>query len=89
MTDKAALEYGDVTIELKEAVDTWKAPLEKVFPTVSGQTEAKAVKEQLFNTDSIHICSHKIGQQLYLFLYSQEQTVSMTAQKHLNVPERK
>ena len=62
VTDKAALEYGDVTIELKEAVDTWKAPLEKVFPTVSGQTEAKAVQEQLFNTDSIHICSHKIGQ---------------------------
>ena len=62
VTDKTALEYGDVTIELKEAVDTWKAPLEKVFPTVSGQTEAKAVKEQLFNTDSIHICSHKIGQ---------------------------
>ena len=62
VTDKAAFEYGDVTIELKEAVDTWKAPLEKVFPTVSGQTEAKAVKEQLFNTDSIHICSHKIGQ---------------------------
>ena len=62
VTDKAALEYGDVTIELKEAVDTWKAPLEKVFPTVSGQTEKKAVKEQLFNTDSIHICSHKIGQ---------------------------
>lgn len=60
--DKAVFEYGDVTIELKEAVDTWKAPLEKVFPTVSGQTEAKAVKEQLFNTDSIHICSHKIGQ---------------------------
>ena len=62
VTDKAAFEYGDVTIELKEAVDTWKAPLEKVFPTVSGQTEAKAVKEQLFNTDSIHIRSHKIGQ---------------------------
>lgn len=62
VTDKTALEYGDVAIELKEAVDTWKAPLEKVFPTVSGQTEAKAVKEQLFNTDSIHICSHKIGQ---------------------------
>ena len=62
VTDKAAFEYGDVTIELKEAVDTWKAPLEKVFPTVSGQTEVKAVKEQLFNTDSIHICSHKIGQ---------------------------
>ena len=51
-----------MTIELKEAVDTWKAPLEKVFQTVSGQTKAKAVQEQLFNTDSIHICSHKIGQ---------------------------
>ena len=62
VTDKGTIEYSDMVIGLDEAVDTWKAPLEKVFPTVSGQTEAKAVKEELFSTDNIHICSHKIGQ---------------------------
>lgn len=62
VTDKGTIEYSDMVIGLDEAVDTWKAPLEKVFPTVSGQTEAKAVKEELFRTDNIHICSHKIGQ---------------------------
>ena len=62
VTDKGTIEYSDMVIGLEEAVDTWKAPLEKVFPTVSGQTEAKEVKEELFSTDNIHICSHKIGQ---------------------------
>ena len=62
VTDKGTIEYSDMVIGLDEAVNTWKAPLEKVFPTVSGQTEAKAVKEELFRTDNIHICSHKIGQ---------------------------
>ena len=62
VTDKGTIEYSDMVIGLDEAVDTWKAPLEKVFPTVSGQTEAKVVKEELFSTDNIHICSHKIGQ---------------------------
>ena len=62
VTDKGTIEYSDMVIGLDEAVSTWKAPLEKVFPTVSGQTEAKEVKEELFRTDNIHICSHKIGQ---------------------------
>ena len=89
MTDKAAFEYGDVTIELKEAVDTWKAPLEKVFPTVSGQTEAKAVKEQLFNTDSIHICSHKIGQPTVFIPVFPGTNCEYDSAKALNAPERK
>ena len=62
VTDKAEIEYDKMIMGLEEAVTTWKAPLEKVFPTVSGQTENESVKEELFNTDKVHICSHKIGQ---------------------------
>ena len=37
VTDEGAITYGDMTIGLDEAVETWKAPLEKVFPSVSGE----------------------------------------------------
>ena len=62
VTDDAAFSYGDMNITLKEAVETWKAPLEKVFATVSGATKPEPVKEELFKTDDIYICNHKIAQ---------------------------
>ncbi|MBQ9598535.1 MAG: phosphoribosylformylglycinamidine synthase subunit PurQ, partial [Clostridia bacterium] len=34
--EKAAIEIGSVAIDLKEAVDAWTKPLEKVFPTKAG-----------------------------------------------------
>ena len=61
VTDKHTIEYGDMTIALDEAVNTWKAPLEKVFPSVSGKTEAKKVEEKLFDTDKIYVCKNKVA----------------------------
>ncbi len=60
VTDKAAFEYGNVSISLTEAMDAWNAPLEDVFPTESG-VPGTEVKENLFRADSIAICTHKIG----------------------------
>ena len=62
VADTNVIEYCDMTIGLEEAVSTWKAPLEKVFPSVSGATKAEPVEEKLFNTDNIYICNHKIAQ---------------------------
>ena len=62
VTDKGAITYGDMTISLDEAVETWKAPLEKVFATTSGATKPEAVKEELFNTDKIYVCKNKVAQ---------------------------
>ncbi len=62
VADTNTIEYCDMTIGLEEAVSTWKAPLEKVFPSVSGATKAEPVEEKLFNTDNIYICNHKIAQ---------------------------
>ena len=62
VTDRNAIEYGDMTIGLEEVVSTWKAPLESVFPSVSGATKPEPVEEKLFNTDNIYICNHKIAQ---------------------------
>ncbi len=62
VTDTNSIEYCDMTIGLDEAVSTWKAPLEKVFPSISGTVKAEPVEEKLFNAESIYVCSHKIAQ---------------------------
>ncbi len=62
VTDKGAITYGNMTIGLDEAVETWKAPLEKVFATTSGATKSEPVKEELFNTDKIYVCKNKVAQ---------------------------
>lgn len=62
VTADEKISYCDMSISLEEAVNVWKAPLEKVFPSVAGQDGAKAVKEELFNADSIYVCTHKIAQ---------------------------
>ena len=60
VTDRAAFEYGSVSIPLTEALDTWNAPLESVFPTESG-VKQEEVKQEVFKADQIVICNHKIG----------------------------
>ena len=37
VTDRGAFEYGNVTISMEEALDTWMTPLEDVFPTAAGR----------------------------------------------------
>ena len=60
VTDKADFEYGNVSITLDEALKTWDATLEDVFPTESG-VKKEEVKNEVFKADNIVICDHKIG----------------------------
>ena len=60
VTDRASFEYGPVSISLKEALDAWNAPLEKVFPTESG-VKQEEIPQQLFKADKVTVCTHKIG----------------------------
>ncbi|MGN0332933.1 MAG: phosphoribosylformylglycinamidine synthase [Lachnospiraceae bacterium] len=63
VTDDASFSYKDMVISEKEAEDTWKSTLEKVFKTNSGAEGQDAkVETGLYNTSNIHICSHKIAQ---------------------------
>ena len=65
VTDKATIEYKDMSITMAEALETWKAPLEKVFKTRSGSETDDIMKKEdrgLYKAESIHICSHKIAQ---------------------------
>ncbi|MCI9163862.1 MAG: phosphoribosylformylglycinamidine synthase [Lachnospiraceae bacterium] len=61
VTGRAALEYGPVSIPLDEALEHWTNTLEKVFPTRSG-VEQSQVPNEVYRTDSVYICSHKLAQ---------------------------
>ena len=58
---KAGFEYGGVSVGLEDALKAWKAPLESVFPTVAVKG-SEPVESPLYHAESVHICSHKIGQ---------------------------
>ena len=52
--------YGDMKIDTEEALKTWEAPLEKVFPTRAAAGTEK-VESPLYKADSIYVCKHKVA----------------------------
>ena len=61
VTDKAAFEYGNVSISMDEALHAWTKTLEDVFPTES-KVEQKPVRNDIYNTDQVYVCKHKVAQ---------------------------
>ena len=62
VSENKLFKYGDAEITLAEAKTAWEEPLEKVFATKSATSSDEKIKERLFNTSDIHICSHKLAQ---------------------------
>ena len=60
VTDDGEFNYSDTKITLDEALNTWKAPLEKVFPTVAIKGN-EPVESKLYKADSIYICKEKVA----------------------------
>ncbi len=57
---ESTLCYGDMTIELTDALQAWEKPLEKVFPTKSGEKQAP-IKEQIYGTKQIYVCKNRVA----------------------------
>ena len=74
VTADDTISYGEMQLDLNEAVTAWKGTLESVFPTVSDEkqkmqnidvqpaSEKAVIENGLYRTSDIHICTHKIGQ---------------------------
>ncbi len=60
VTEDAAFKYQDTVIDMETAISAWKAPLEKVFPSVSGEAQPK-VDTGLYHADSIYVCRNKVA----------------------------
>ena len=58
VTNRGAFTYGSMKISMKQALETWEAPLEKVFPTRS--TDNKEILDTpVYNTKDIYVCKNK------------------------------
>lgn len=60
VTEKPAFVWGDTELSEEEAVETWKKPLEKVFPTKAVKG-AEKVETGLYRADSIYVCKNKVA----------------------------
>ncbi len=60
VTEEAAFTYGDVKVDLEEALAAWKKPLEKVFPTIAVKDKTP-VESGLYKADQIYVCKNKIA----------------------------
>ncbi len=60
VTDDKTFSYGTVSISEEEALDTWKTPLEKVFPTRAYKGDDK-IEEKLYKADSVYVCRNKVA----------------------------
>ena len=64
VTKEAAIEYANMKLSLEEALEAWKKPLEKVFPTKSYE-DTKALTDELYDVktkgESIYIAKNKVA----------------------------
>ena len=60
VTEEETIKYGDMVITMDEAVSTWEAPLEKVFPT--RVTDDKTVLDTpIYTGGSVYVCKNKVA----------------------------
>ena len=61
VTDDGKFSYGNTVITEKEAEETWKGTLERVFKTTSGEDNEKQAKDDLYHAENIYVCKHKVA----------------------------
>ena len=60
VTEEATIKYGDMVITMDDAISTWEAPLEKVFPT--RVTDDKTVLDTpIYTGGSVYVCKNKVA----------------------------
>lgn len=58
--DEKAIKYGNMTIDLDDAIKVWEKPLEKVFPT-KASTDTKTLDTPLYDKGQIYVCKNKVA----------------------------
>ena len=60
VTEEETIKYGDMVITMDDAIATWEAPLEKVFPT--RVTDDKTVLDTpIYTGGSVYVCKNKVA----------------------------
>ena len=60
INDTAEFIYKDVELKVEDALNVWKKPLEKVFPTKAIKDETP-IEERLYDAKEIYVCKNKVA----------------------------
>ncbi len=60
VTAETSIKYGDMVIALDDAIATWEAPLEKVFPTAA-TTDKTILDTPIYTGGSVYVCKNKVA----------------------------
>lgn len=60
VNNEKVIKYGNMTINIDEAISTWEAPLEKVFPT-RATTEKTVLDTPVYDKGGVYICKNKVA----------------------------
>jgi len=60
VTDDGMFTFKDSVLPVSEALEAWKKPLEKIFPTKAVK-ETTPLEDKLFKADSIYVCKNKVA----------------------------
>jgi len=60
VTEDAVFVHGDMTLDMEEALTSWKSKLDKVFP-YKAEKGTDVVESPLYKADSIYVCKNKVA----------------------------
>ncbi len=60
VTAEGTFRAGDMVLSLEEALEAWKRPLEKVFPTKADR-RTDPVASNVFHAQRVYVCKHKVA----------------------------
>ncbi|MBO7333538.1 MAG: phosphoribosylformylglycinamidine synthase [Lachnospiraceae bacterium] len=60
VTDDGVFSFKGDAVSAFDALDAWKKPLEKIFPT-KAKKGTEALEDKIYKADSIYICRHKVA----------------------------
>jgi len=61
VNNNGTFKYKDTVLSVEDALNTWKKPLEKVFPTKAVK-ETTPIAEKLYTESNIYVCKNKVAE---------------------------
>lgn len=60
VTADGTFSYKESKVSTEEALETWKKPLEKIFPT-KAYKGTEALEDKIYKADSVYVCKNKVA----------------------------
>ncbi|MCR5278959.1 MAG: phosphoribosylformylglycinamidine synthase [Lachnospiraceae bacterium] len=60
VTEDGRFSFGDDSVEVTDAINTWRKPLDKVFPS-RATYEREGLRDEQYKASEVYVCRHKVA----------------------------